>query len=310
MALDPASIPGVCSGVVLASLTTYKLGGPAAWFVEVTNEAALRSALGATPPDVDVLVLGRGSNLLISDSGYDGLVIRLGGSFLSVDVGEGGTVDAGGGASLPRMARVAAGAGRCGLEFYAGIPGSVGGAVRMNAGGHGSDTAERLITARIVDRRTGAGVERNADQLDLRYRHSNLGPDDIVVAARFRTDPCTVDVAEQRMREITRWRKEHQPGGTFNAGSVFKNPPGDAAGRLIDAAGLKKFRRGAVWVSEMHANFFVADEHATAQDVWELVWAVRRRVGEATGVWLVPEIRFAGMFEPTGDEEAGPGAAT
>ncbi|MEN8112932.1 MAG: UDP-N-acetylmuramate dehydrogenase [Actinomycetota bacterium] len=310
MALDPASIPGVQADVALAPLTTYKLGGPASWFVEVLSEPALRSVLGATPSDMEILLLGRGSNLLISDTGFDGVVIRLGGSFLAVDVDEDGIVTAGGGAALPRVARLSAVAGRCGLEFFAGIPGSIGGAVRMNAGGHGSDTAAHLITARIVNRRTGASVERTAEQLDLRYRHSNLGSDDIVAAAILRTDPCSVEESEQRIREITRWRKDHQPGGTFNAGSVFKNPPDDSAGRLIDAIGLKGLRRGAVSVSEMHANFFVADDHATAQDVWDLVWAVRRRVGEEAGVWLVPEIRFAGRFEPTGDEAMGPRATT
>ena len=150
-----------------------------------------------------------------------------------------GTVVAGGAAPLPRVARTAAEAGRCGLEFYAGIPGTVGGAVMMNAGGHGSDTAERLISAVVVNRTTGKRSTRTAADLALSYRHSNLGPDDLVTSARFSTSPCTRADAEARIREITRWRKQHQPGGTFNAGSVFKNPPGDAAGRLIDAAGLK-----------------------------------------------------------------------
>lgn len=172
----------------------------------------------------------------------------------------------------------------------------------MNAGGHGGDTATRLISARIFDRTTGAGHDRTAAEFGFAYRHSNIEPGEIVVSARFSTETCERAVAEARIREITRWRKEHQPGGTFNAGSVFRNPPGDAAGRLIDEAGLKGHRRGGVAVSEMHANFLVADEHAIAQDVWDLVWAVRRHVGEATGVWLVPEIQFAGAFDRTGDE--------
>ncbi|MEN8233524.1 MAG: UDP-N-acetylmuramate dehydrogenase [Actinomycetota bacterium] len=310
MTSELASVPGVETDVRLGPLTTYKLGGPASWFVEAADETHLRDVLRAVPADCEVLVLGRGSNLLISDTGFDGLVLRLAGTFLAVDVAEDGTVSAGGAAPLPRVARASADAGRCGLEFYAGIPGSVGGAVTMNAGGHGSDTAAHLITARVVDRRTGTATDRTPSQLELGYRHSNIGADDIVVAARFDTEPCAIETAERRIREITRWRKEHQPGGTFNAGSVFKNPPGDAAGRLIDALDLKGYRRGAVAVSEMHANFLVADDHATAQDVWNLVWAVRRKVGEATGVWLVPEIRFAGTFDSTGDEEMGPGAAT
>ena len=290
-------------------MTTYKLGGRADWFVEVEDEEHLTNVLAATGDSPDVLMLGRGSNLLISDAGYRGVVIRLSGEFLRISVEPNGGVSAGGAAPLPRVARAAAEAGRCGLEFYAGIPGTVGGAVMMNAGGHGSDTASRLLSARIFDRITGERSERPAGAFDFDYRHSNLVHGEIVLSARFSTEPCERAAAEQRIREITRWRKEHQPGGTFNAGSVFKNPPGDAAGRLIDEAGLKGYRSGGVSVSEVHANFIVADEHATAQDVWNLVWAVRRRVGESAGIWLVPELQFAGPFKSTGDELTGSEAA-
>ncbi len=299
------STRGVRAGVVLAPMTTYRLGGAADWFAEIEDEQHLVDVLAAATDEVDVLVLGRGSNLLIADAGYRGLVIRLSGEFLQVVVDPSGVVRAGGAAPLPRVARAGAEAGRCGLEFYAGIPGTVGGAVKMNAGGHGGDTATRLLSARIFDRTTGTSHDRTAVEFGFAYRHSNIEPGEIVVSARFSTESCERAVAEARIREITRWRKEHQPGGTFNAGSVFKNPPGDAAGRLIDEAGLKGHRRGGVAVSEMHANFLVADEHAIAQDVWDLVWAVRRRVGEATGVWLVPEIQFAGAFDRTGDELMG-----
>lgn len=290
-------------------MTTYKLGGAADWFAEVEDEDHLADVLSATTNQDEVLILGRGSNLLISDAGYHGLVIRLLGEFLDITVDPDGVVNAGGAAPLPRVARAGADAGRCGLEFYAGIPGTVGGAVKMNAGGHGSDTAARLLSARIMSRTTGRRHDRTNDTFEFAYRRSNIGPDDIVLSARFSTDPCERAAAEKRIREITRWRKDHQPGGTFNAGSVFKNPPNDAAGRLIDEAGLKGYRRGGVAVSEMHANFLIADEHATAQNVWDLVWAVRRRVGESAGVWLSPEIQFAGRFERTGDELRGSGTA-
>ena len=300
-----SSVSGVSAAVVLAPMTTYKLGGAADWFAEIENEQHLAEILAATPGDMDVLVLGRGSNLLVADAGYRGLVVRLSGEFLQVTVESDGVVHAGGAASLPRVARSGAEAGRCGLEFFAGIPGTVGGAVKMNAGGHGSDTASCLISAGLIDRVTGERYDRSAAELGFDYRHSGIAPGEIVVSARFSTDPCDRVAAEARIREITRWRKEHQPGGTFNAGSVFKNPPGDAAGRLIDEIGLKGYRRGGVAVSEMHANFLVADEHATAQDVWDLVWAVRRRVGETTGVWLAPEIQFAGSFDRTGNESMG-----
>lgn len=293
------------TGVALAPMTTYKLGGPADWYVEVEDEQHLVAVLTAATDEVDVLILGRGSNLLISDAGYRGLVIRLAGEFLHVGVESDGVVSAGGAVPLPRVARASADAARCGLEFYAGIPGTVGGAVKMNAGGHGSDTAARLMSARVLDRSTGDHHDRTADALGFAYRRSNIGSNDIVVSARFSTEPCESGTAEARIRELTRWRKEHQPGGTFNAGSVFKNPSDDAAGRLIDEAGLKGYSRGGVAVSEMHANFLVADEHATAQNVWDLVWAVRRRVGESIGVWLTPEIQFAGTFVRTGDELLG-----
>jgi len=304
-----SAVAGVQRDISLAPLTSYKLGGAATWFVEVNNDAHLDAVLGSVPPDLDVLILGKGSNLLVADRGFSGLVLRLAGNFLDVVVAADGSVEAGGAAPLPRLARASGEAGRCGLEFYAGIPGTVGGAVIMNAGGHGSDTAHHLISAVIVDRTTGERSNRTPSDLELGYRSSNLGPEQIVTSARFATSPCTRPEAEARIREITRWRKQHQPGGTFNAGSVFKNPSGDAAGRLIDKTGLKGLRCGGVAVSEIHANFFTADEDATAQDVWDLVWAVRRRVGEATGVWLVPEIRFAGAFEARGDEATGPETA-
>ena len=310
MSTNPVSIRGVRADVPLAPMTSYKLGGPAAWYVEISDEAHLSEVLGSLSDDVEVLILGRGTNLLVSDRGFPGLVLRLAGAFLAVTVDPDGLVHAGGAAPMPRVARTAADAGRCGLEFMVGIPGTVGGGVMMNAGGHGSDVAHRLVSAAIIDRSSGIRVERRVEDLDLSYRHSNLGSSDIVVSALFRTDPCGSSEAEERIREITRWRKEHQPGGTFNAGSVFKNPAGDAAGRLIDRAGLKGLRCGGVAVSEMHANFLVADEHATAQDVWNLIWSVRRRVAESEGVWLTPEIRFAGPFERSGDEDLGPGTET
>ena len=302
-------VAGVRTGVPMAPLTTYKLGGAAAWFVEVGSDRLLHEVLAALPPDIDVLVLGRGSNLLVADRGFDGLVIRLVGGFGAVEVLPDGSVRAGGAAPLPRVARTATEAGRCGLEFYVGIPGSVGGAVMMNAGGHGSETCEHLVSASIVDIRTGALLQRTPQELELGYRRSNVGPDQIVTSARFSTTPCSKAIGESRIRKITRWRKEHQPGGTINAGSVFKNPDGDAAGRLIDSAGLKGYRCGGAAVSEMHANFFTADEDAVAQDVWDLVWTVRRRVAEVTGVWLTPEIRFAGVFDDDGGQSTEPEAA-
>jgi len=285
--------------VDLAPLTSYKLGGVAAWFADVEDEDTLRAVLRSAG-DVELLVLGRGSNLVVSDHGFPGLVIRLVGAFLQAALNEDGSLAAGAGMPLPRLARFAAAHDRGGLEFFVGIPGSVGGAVRMNAGGHGSDTATWLLDATILNRLTLNERSDGPADLDLAYRYSNLDDADLVVAARFRTVEQSRARGEEILRDVTRWRKQHQPGGTLNAGSVFKNPRGDAAGRIIDALGLKGYRRGGVAVSDVHANFFVSNEGARAQDVWDLVWAIRRRVGDETGIWLEPELRFVGRFE--GDE--------
>ncbi len=154
--------------------------------------------------------------------------------------------------------------------------------------------------ARVIDLVTGEVRDRSVGELGLAYRHSDLADTDMVVAATLRTVARPRREAEAIMREITRWRREHQPGGTLNAGSVFKNPPGDAAGRLIDSLGLKGLRVGGVAVSERHANFFVAEAGASAQDLYDLVAEVRRRVWEGAGVALEPEVRFVGRFrEPS-----------
>jgi len=173
----------------------------------------------------------------------------------------------------------------------------VGGAVRQNAGCFGSETADRLITARIVDLETGARAERSAPQLDLAYRHSNVRSTELVVSASFQGHRGDIGTGKSRMREITRWRKEHQPGGTLNAGSVFKNPADVAAGELIDRLGLKGTSVGDVSVSEKHANFFVAGPDATAQDIYRLVGQVKDAVFERTGTILEPEIQFVGFEE-------------
>jgi UDP-N-acetylmuramate dehydrogenase len=281
----------------LGALTTYKFGGPAAWYGEPGTKADLVRIVKAGA-GLPLFVLGRGSNVVVADSGFAGVVVRLSGEFMEMAF-SGEDVVAGAAVSLPRLARACAGEDRGGLEFYVGIPGSVGGAVMMNAGGHGSDTAEWLVEASVLDTVTGRESREGPTSLDLRYRHSRLKRTDIVLDARFRTLPRARREGEQLMREITSWRKTHQPGGTLNAGSVFKNPAGDAAGRLIDSCGLKGFTVGGVSVSERHANFFVAGDEATAQDVFGLVAEVRRLVAERTGVELQPELEFLGDFSDT-----------
>ncbi len=282
--------------VSLAPVTTYKLGGPADLFLEALDLVTLERCAAALDADpVPVLVLGRGSNLLVSDAGFRGVVIRLGGSFSTFTVDAEGVVQAGGAASLPRLARAAAAAGRGGLEWCVGVPGSVGGAVRQNAGCFGCEVVDVLVDADVVSLAAGETATRSAADLDLAYRHSSVAATDVVTSARFFTTVTDPAAAAEEMRRITRWRRDNQPGGTLNAGSVFKNPPGDAAGAIIDRLGLKGFSIGKVRVSPRHANFIEADHGATATDVHALIAAVQATVRERGGIDLEPEIQFVGF---------------
>jgi UDP-N-acetylmuramate dehydrogenase len=287
----------------LGPLTTYRVGGPAAAFVEVAtdDELAALAAAVAAGPRVPVLVVGRGSNLLVADAGFGGVAVQLSGAFESIDVGAAdgapgdvATVGAGGAASLPVVARRTAAAGLRGFEWAVGVPGSIGGAVRMNAGGHGSDMAAVLAGVRVVDLATGEDGWMGADRLDLSYRHSSIGPTRVVAAAELRLVRGSASEAEDEVAEVVRWRRANQPGGT-NAGSVFTNPPGDSAGRLADAAGCKGRRRGTAVVSSKHANFIQADAGGSADDVVALMAEVRAAVAEVHGVELVAETRLVGF---------------
>jgi UDP-N-acetylmuramate dehydrogenase len=282
----------------LGPLTTYRVGGPAALLVEangVDDLALVRRAVAAS--DLAVLVVGRGSNLLVADAGFDGLAVVLGEGLAVVTI-NGGAVRAGGATALPVLARRTAAAGLTGLEWAVGVPGSVGGGVRMNAGGHGSDIARTLVSARVYDLVAEADPDREVGvaDLDLSYRHSSLGPFQVVTEATFALALGDRAQAEARIAEIVRWRREHQPGGP-NAGSVFTNPPGDAAGRLVEAAGLKGYRRGTAWVSPKHSNFFQVDDGGSADDVRALMHDVARIVHDRMGVHLKPEVQQVG-FEP------------
>jgi UDP-N-acetylmuramate dehydrogenase len=283
--------------VPLGPLTTYKAGGPARLFAEVESIEDLMSLVDSgLTREHPLLVLGRGSNLLVADDGFDGLVVHLGLGFAAIEVSE-DRVEAGGAAPLPRVARTAVEAGVLGLEFFVGVPGSVGGAVRQNAGCFDVETTDRLITARILDLADGTIRESGPSQLDLSYRHSNVSADEVILSARFQGEKGPEEDGKRLMREITRWRKENQPGGTLNAGSVFKNPPGMAAGDLIDRLGLKGMAIGSVSVSEKHANFFVAGPDATSAQIRELVERVKDTVLERSGTMLEPEIQFVGFVQ-------------
>ena len=280
----------------LGPLTTYRVGGSADLFVSCAAASDLDEVARVVARcGTDVLIIGNGSNLLVSDRGFRGIAIVLGDGFDFV-VLVGNELRAGGATRLPVAARRTAAAGLAGFEWAVGVPGTIGGAVRMNAGGHGSDIARSLISADIVDVRRASRSTRPASQLDLRYRHSNLEPNDVVVEARFALSRGDSVRSEAEIADIVRWRREHQPGGQ-NAGSVFTNPPGDSAGRLIDSAGCKGLRVGSAHVSTKHANFFIADDGGSADDVFALMREVRRRVRDVHGVELTAETQLVGFPE-------------
>ena len=290
--------------VPIGPLTTYRVGGSAALFIEVESDddLALVGAAVATT-GIRVLVVGKGSNLLVADAGFDGLAVALGAAFAGIAV-DGTRVTVGGAAFLPVVARRTAAAALTGFEWAVGVPGSIGGAVRMNAGGHGSDMTATLTRVRVVDLATGDDGWMSASALALGYRSSSISSTQLVVAAELAMTPGDRDRSEAEIAEIVRWRRDNQPGGQ-NAGSVFTNPPGDSAGRLIDEAGCKGLRVGRAVVSDKHANFFIADPGGRADDVHALMTLVRRRVHDTQGVWLEPETRLVGFDENPGLEVEG-----
>ncbi len=287
----------------LGQRTTYRVGGPAALLAACADTAdleAVSSAVAAT--GVPTLVLGRGSNLLVADRGFPGLVVSLAGEFEAVDLTSSRpAVVAGGAVALPALARQCASAGLTGFEWAVGVPGSVGGAVRMNAGGHGSDMAATLVDVEVVDLAAGGVRTVPRDELDLGYRTSAVGPGQVIARARLQLAEGDAAAARAEIDAIVRWRREHQPGGQ-NAGSVFTNPPGDSAGRLVDLAVGRGLRMGTARISEKHANFIQADEDGSAADVIALIRVVRRLVHEHGGVTLQPELRLVGFDD---DELAG-----
>jgi UDP-N-acetylmuramate dehydrogenase len=300
-----ARVPGrVRRAVPSGEFATYRVGGPLAVVVLVGDDTALDAVSGVLQVvDVPVLVIGRGSNLLVADGGFAGVAVVLGDEFERIVVApEAASVLAGGSASLPVLARRAAAAGVSGLEFYVGIPGSVGGAVRMNAGGHGRETREVVIDVDVLDLHTGTRSTRAAAGFAFGYRRSNLDDHTVVCSARFAGSTDSPAACGARIDAIVKWRRENQPGGA-NAGSVFSNPAGDSAGRLIEAAGLKGMRIGGAVVSEKHANFIVADQAATAADVVALLDAVRTRVADTTGIELQTEVRLVGFDARNSDRD-------
>ena len=284
--------------VALGPLTTYRVGGPAALLARCTTDAELDEVAAAVAATgVPTLVVGKGSNLLVADRGFPGLVVVLAGDFEVADVtSRRPSVTAGGAVPLPTLARRSAAAGLTGFEWAVGVPGSVGGAVRMNAGGHGSDVAASLVSAEVVDLAAGTRTTEDAASLHLGYRSSSVTASQVVARATFALREGDAAAARAEIDEIVRWRREHQPGGQ-NAGSVFTNPEGDSAGRLVDAAGGRGLRIGTAQVSEKHANFIQADTGGRAGDVVAVIRHLRRLVHDHGGVALHPELRLAGFTD-------------
>jgi UDP-N-acetylmuramate dehydrogenase len=288
----------------LAGYTTMRVGGPAGVLVRAAAPADLAAvARTCAERGVPWLILGRGSNLLVADQGWSGVVVILGRGFRGVDIeeegGPAGTpagVVAGAAEPMPALAARVAAAGLGGLAFGVAIPGTLGGAVRMNAGAHGAELRDVLDWAEVVRLGRGGQIERwTRDDLAMTYRHTALPDDAVVVRARLVLRHERGEVLRDDMAEMKRWRRAHQPINVPSCGSVFRNPPGDSAGRLIEGAGMKGYRVGGAEVSQVHANFITVRGGATAGDVAEVIAAVRAAVRERHGVDLATEVVLAGF---------------
>ncbi len=287
----------------LERFSTMRVGGPADLFAEVRNLFELRGIVRfARQRDIPLFLIGRGSDLVISDAGIGGLVVLVRAGGLRT---EGELIVAEAGVQMAKLATTGKNAGLTGLEFGLAIPGTVGGAVWANAGAHGSDVRGVLQRALVV----GADGEERAlgpDELGMAYRetqlkHSAPGRPDVVLEATFALEPAEPDTIAERLGSIRRWRQEHQPIGQKSAGSVFRNPEGDSAGRIIDEVGLKGQRVGGAQVSPKHANFIVNTGGASAADVRGLGELVRETVRRERGIELAYEVEFVGDW-PTQEE--------
>jgi UDP-N-acetylenolpyruvoylglucosamine reductase len=298
--------PGVERDYPLARLTTVRTGGPADWFARPESVEGLVEILRwAGAEGVAVGVVGSGSNLLVADDGFHGIAIKLDGELASIER-DGETLLCGGGARLPSAAAKAAGWGLSGLEFGINIPGTAGGAVRMNANAYGGQLARVL---EWVDVATAGGVDRRGpEELGFSYRRSNLGEGEVVARAGFRLSPADPDEVRATLASMRGRRREAQPSGIRTFGSTFKNPDdpraeGRSAGQLLEAAGCRGLRVGGARFSEKHANFVENDRDATTADVLALMAEGRRRVHERFGVELEPEVQVLGEAEPAGGWE-------
>jgi UDP-N-acetylmuramate dehydrogenase len=281
----------------MAPLTTFRIGGPAALYLEPESDedlaAVARAWSGSALP---LVVIGKGSNLLVADRGFPGIVLRLGRGYRWT-ARDGERLSAGAATPLPALAGVANQHGLTGLEFGIAIPATLGGAVRMNAGAHSRSMADVVERVDVYDLDADRPRSVPAAELGFSYRRSGLTEAAVVTGAMLRLAVGAPALIRDRMDEARDWRRRTQPLAEPNCGSVFKNPPGDHAARLIDEVGLKGLRVGGASVSRKHANFIVADPGAHAQDVAALIGEIRSRVRSATGVELEPEVHLIGAFD-------------
>jgi UDP-N-acetylmuramate dehydrogenase len=287
----------------LADVTWFRVGGPAQALFLPADARDLAYFLANVPADLPVTAIGLGSNLLVRDGGIPGVTIRLGRGFAQTVVEPGRCIRAGAAVPDVRLARAAAEAGIAGLAFYRGIPGSIGGALRMNAGAHGRETKDALVEAEAVDRRGRLHVLTLAE-MQMTYRHSGVPADWIFTAALFQGSAGDPAEIFKEMNEVAEYREASQPIKERTGGSTFKNPPGHSAWKLIDAAGCRGLRIGGAKVSQMHCNFLINDANASAEDIERLGETVRARVKAHSGQTLTWEIVRLGVplaGRPTGE---------
>jgi UDP-N-acetylmuramate dehydrogenase len=277
----------------MARHTTLAVGGPARWFFRPRSSAALIAAMQVCPVDIPILPLGRGSNMLVADDGYFGLVIDF--SELNAWHCDGCAVRAEAGMRMSRFARQCAGHGLSGCEFMATVPGDVGGGVAMNAGCFGQQVSDTLTHAEVLMR---SGEVRNirAAELEMGYRRTMLPEQSLILAACFELGADGPEQIRQRMRDMRRRRSSTQPLSQPNCGSVFKNPPGDFAARLVEAAGLKGMRIGGARISDQHANFIVNEHQASSADILALIKRAKSAVKAESGIELEAEVRLVGAW--------------
>ncbi|MBS0252806.1 MAG: UDP-N-acetylmuramate dehydrogenase [Proteobacteria bacterium] len=281
----------------LADVTWFRVGGPAQVLFMPADEGDLAYFLKHRPSDVPVYVIGLGSNLLVRDGGVPGVVIRLGRGFSEIKVEDGHRLRVGTAVPDVKVARAAADAGIRGLAFYRGIPGSIGGALRMNAGAHGRETKDCLIGARAVDP-SGTIHELSLADMGFTYRHCGIPKDWIFTEATYAGEPGDPAEILKEMDEVAEYREKNQPIKERTGGSTFKNPPGNSAWKLVDQAGCRGLRVGGAKVSEMHCNFLINDNQATGEEVETLGETVRARVRETAGIALDWEIIRLGIPKP------------